>query len=128
MNAGRLNAMTISGETVSTLGILVARIRLSVFVVGSLLTGVMVASSGNIGFVGLMIPHIVRRMVGADLLDLRGYRRAHAYGARGYTDRHRDRPDRRPVLYLAAAAQGVCYSSPSNPALIPSSDASSSTA
>ena len=42
MNAGRLNAMTISGETVSTLGILVARIRLSVFIVGSLLTGVMV--------------------------------------------------------------------------------------
>lgn len=65
-NAGRLNAMTIGDETASTLGIPVARFRLSVFVVGALLTGCMVAFSGVIGFVGLMIPHIVRLLVGGD--------------------------------------------------------------
>ncbi len=66
MNSGALNAMTLGDETASTLGIAVARFRLSVFVVGALLTGVMVAFSGIIGFVGLMIPHIVRMMVGGD--------------------------------------------------------------
>ena len=66
MNAGRLNAMTIGDETASTLGIPVARFRLLVFVIGALVTGVMVAFSGIIGFVGLMIPHIVRILVGGD--------------------------------------------------------------
>lgn len=65
-NAGRLNAMTIGDETAATLGIPVARFRLSVFVVGALLTGCMVAFSGIIGFVGLMVPHIVRILVGGD--------------------------------------------------------------
>lgn len=65
-NAGRLNAMTIGDETASTLGIPVARFRLSVFVVGALLTGCMVAFSGIVGFVGLMIPHIARMLVGGD--------------------------------------------------------------
>ena len=66
VNADRLNAMTIGDETASTLGIPVARFRLSVFVVGALLTGSMVAFSGIIGFVGLMIPHLVRMLVGGD--------------------------------------------------------------
>lgn len=64
VRAGDLNAMTIGDETASTLGIPVARFRLTVFVVGALITGVMVAFSGIIGFVGLMIPHIARFLVG----------------------------------------------------------------
>ena len=64
--AAALNAMTIGDETASTLGIPVARFRLSVFVVGALITGVMVAFSGIIGFVGLMVPHIARMLVGGD--------------------------------------------------------------
>jgi iron complex transport system permease protein len=66
LNASSLNAMTIGDETASTLGIPVARFRLTVFVVGALITGVMVAFSGIIGFVGLMVPHIVRLLVGGD--------------------------------------------------------------
>ncbi len=66
LNASNLNAMTIGDETASTLGIPVARFRLSVFAVGALITGVMVAFSGIIGFVGLMVPHIVRLFVGGD--------------------------------------------------------------
>jgi iron complex transport system permease protein len=65
-NARNLNAMTIGDETAATLGIPVRRFRLTVFVVGALITGVMVAFSGIIGFVGLMIPHIVRLTVGGD--------------------------------------------------------------
>ncbi len=65
-NARNLNAMTVGDETAATLGIPVGRFRLQVFVVGALITGVMVAFSGIIGFVGLMIPHIVRLIVGGD--------------------------------------------------------------
>ena len=61
-----LNAMTIGDETASTLGIRVARFRLQVFVICALITGVMVAFSGMIGFIGLMVPHIARMLVGGD--------------------------------------------------------------
>ncbi|MEM6277170.1 MAG: iron ABC transporter permease [Pseudomonadota bacterium] len=66
--AGELNAMTVGDETAATLGIPVARFRLAVFVVGALITGVMVAFSGIIGFVGLMVPHIARMIVGGDYI------------------------------------------------------------
>ena len=64
--AADLNAMTIGDETATSLGIPVVAFRRKVFVTGALITGVMVAFSGMIGFVGLMIPHIVRAMVGGD--------------------------------------------------------------
>ncbi|VAW20621.1 ABC transporter, permease protein (cluster 8, B12/iron complex) [hydrothermal vent metagenome] len=64
--SGDLNAMTIGDETAATLGIPVTSFRIKIFVAGALLTGVMVAFSGIIGFVGLMVPHIVRMMVGGD--------------------------------------------------------------
>ena len=66
LRSGDLNAMMIGDETASTLGIPVVRFRLTVFVIGALLTGVMVAFSGMIGFVGLMVPHIVRFVTGGD--------------------------------------------------------------
>jgi iron complex transport system permease protein len=64
--AGRLNAMSLGDETAASLGIEVGRFRLTVFVVSALITGVMVAFSGLIGFVGLMMPHLVRLVVGGD--------------------------------------------------------------
>ena len=64
--AADLNAMSLGDETASSLGIPIARFRLSVFVAGALITGVMVAFSGIIGFVGLMMPHLVRLIVGGD--------------------------------------------------------------
>ncbi len=64
--AADLNAMTIGDETATSLGIPVVAFRRKVFVSGALITGVMVAFSGMIGFVGLMIPHIVRLVVGGD--------------------------------------------------------------
>jgi iron complex transport system permease protein len=62
-----LNAMSLGDETAASLGIPVARFRLSVFVAGALITGVMVAFSGIIGFVGLMMPHLVRLIAGGDM-------------------------------------------------------------
>lgn len=63
-----LNAMSLGDETAASLGIPVARFRLSVFVAGALITGVMVAFSGIIGFVGLMMPHLVRLIAGGDMV------------------------------------------------------------
>lgn len=64
--APRLNAMSLGDETAASLGIEVGRFRLTVFVVGALITGIMVAFSGLIGFVGLMMPHLVRLVIGGD--------------------------------------------------------------
>ena len=66
LRAGDLNAMTVGDETAATLGLNVARFRLTVFAAGALITGVMVAFSGIIGFVGLMVPHVARMIVGGD--------------------------------------------------------------
>lgn len=64
--AARLNAMSLGDETAASLGIEVGRFRLTVFVGAALITGVLVAFSGLIGFVGLMMPHLVRLVVGGD--------------------------------------------------------------
>ena len=61
-----LNAVTIGDETASTLGVSVHGFRLAAFTVSALLTGVMVAYSGMIGFVGLMVPHMVRMVLGGN--------------------------------------------------------------
>ena len=66
LHANDLNAMTIGDESAATLGVPVTRFRIEIFVVSALLTGTMVAFSGTIGFVGLMVPHIVRYLVGGD--------------------------------------------------------------
>lgn len=66
LRSGDLNAMTVGDETAATLGISVQRFRLMVFVAGALITGVMVAFSGIIGFVGLMMPHVVRLVMGGN--------------------------------------------------------------
>ncbi|MFB2594702.1 FecCD family ABC transporter permease [Paracoccus sp. p4-l81] len=66
MQAARLNAMSLGDETAASLGVEVGRFRLTVFAVCALITGVMVAFSGLIGFVGLMMPHLVRLLMGGD--------------------------------------------------------------
>ena len=66
LQARGLNALIVGDETAATLGVDLIRFRRSLFGVVSLVTGVMVAVSGAIGFIGLMIPHIVRLMVGTD--------------------------------------------------------------
>ena len=66
LQARSLNALIVGDESAATLGVDLVRFRRQLFLVVSLVTGVMVAVSGAIGFIGLMIPHIVRLMVGTD--------------------------------------------------------------
>lgn len=61
-----INALAMGDETAATFGISVVRFRATLFVVTALLTGVMVAFSGAIGFVGLLVPHFVRLVFGSD--------------------------------------------------------------
>lgn len=65
-NARALNAIAMGDETAATLGVSVQPFRMALFIVSALLTGVMVAFSGAIGFVGLMAPHFVRALAGPD--------------------------------------------------------------
>ncbi|GHF18755.1 FecCD family ABC transporter permease [Streptomyces morookaense] len=64
--ARRLNALAMGDETAAALGVDPARLRRSLFVVTAAVTGAVVAVSGAIGFVGLMVPHVARMLVGAD--------------------------------------------------------------
>jgi iron complex transport system permease protein len=48
------------------LGVDVRRVRLVVYIAASALTGLAVAVSGTIGYVGLLVPHLMRMIFGAD--------------------------------------------------------------
>lgn len=64
--ARELNLMALGEEPAMHLGVDVDRTRKVLFVVASLLVGAVVSMSGLIGFVGLVIPHIVRMISGPD--------------------------------------------------------------
>lgn len=60
-----LDAMAAGPDTAAALGVNVERLRQSLFFIQALLVGAMVAVAGGIGFVGLVIPHLARIMVGS---------------------------------------------------------------
>ncbi|WP_189543457.1 FecCD family ABC transporter permease [Streptomyces gelaticus] len=62
----RMNALLAGDESATSLGVDVHRTRAVLLVVSALLTGTLTAVAGGIGFVGLMIPHLVRLALGAD--------------------------------------------------------------
>ena len=66
--ANRLNynAMDAGDETARGLGVAVARLRLAGMLTASLVTATIISFVGVIGFVGLVCPHMVRRIVGDD--------------------------------------------------------------
>jgi iron complex transport system permease protein len=61
-----LNLLALGDAPAAHLGLHVARTRTLFFVVASLVTGAIVAACGIIGFVGLIVPHAVRLLVGPD--------------------------------------------------------------
>lgn len=61
-----LNLMLLGDERAGQLGVSVERFKLLALGVGSLLTAAAVAVVGLIGFVGLMVPHMVRLVLGPD--------------------------------------------------------------
>lgn len=64
--ARKLNALLLGDETAAALGVPVHRFRLTLLVVAALLTAAVIAVAGGIAFVGLIVPHAVRLLVGPD--------------------------------------------------------------
>lgn len=64
LSANLLDAFAFGDRQAAALGIPVGAVRATLLVATALLTGAMVSVSGAIGFVGLMIPHAVRLLVG----------------------------------------------------------------
>jgi iron complex transport system permease protein len=60
------NALTLGEEGALQLGVEVERIKRRTFVLGSLLTALTVSVAGMIGFVGLVVPHVLRLLFGPD--------------------------------------------------------------
>src|SRR6266581_1800954 len=66
LNARALNLMMLGERDAFDLGVEVGGVRLIVFLAASLLVGASVASSGSVGYVGLVVPHLVRLSFGSD--------------------------------------------------------------
>ncbi len=65
LRARQLDAMMLGEATALSLGVPVAKLRREVVVAVAILSGVTVAIAGVVGFVGLVVPHLARRWVGA---------------------------------------------------------------
>ncbi len=65
-SATRLNLFSVGEENAAALGVHTERSKAVVFLASSLLTGAAVAFAGVIGFVGLLVPHAARSVVGND--------------------------------------------------------------
>ena len=61
-----LNVLIRGNDTAKALGVSVTFVRISVYLLASMATAVSVTTAGSVGFVGLVIPHLTRMMVGND--------------------------------------------------------------
>lgn len=66
INYRGLNLLLLGDESAGALGVNVRRLQKILVLVASLMAGVTIAISGTIGFVGLMVPHFTRLLVGGD--------------------------------------------------------------
>lgn len=64
--ARELNLLARGADTAQTLGVAVGRLRRGVYIVASLATAAAVTHAGSIGFIGLIVPHLVRLATGND--------------------------------------------------------------
>jgi iron complex transport system permease protein len=64
--SGQLNLLSLGDDEAASLGVEVGRSRGAVFLAASLATGAAVALAGLVGFVGLIVPHLLRRAFGPD--------------------------------------------------------------
>jgi len=62
----KLNLLAMGDEDASNLGLNPKRIKSIIYILASVLVGIIVSVSGIIGFVGLLIPHVVRIIFGSD--------------------------------------------------------------
>jgi iron complex transport system permease protein len=61
-----LNVLIRGNDTAKALGVSVTFVRIAVYLLASMATAVSVTTAGSVGFVGLVIPHLTRMMVGND--------------------------------------------------------------
>lgn len=66
----RINILSLGDDEARTMGVNVGRLRLIVIVCATLVTSSAVAVSGTIGWVGLVIPHLSRKLVGSNFRHL----------------------------------------------------------
>jgi len=66
VSARALNAVALGAEPAASVGVDVHRVTRRIYLAASLIVGALVAVAGPIGFVGLIVPHITRSLVGAD--------------------------------------------------------------
>jgi iron complex transport system permease protein len=64
--ARELNLLALGEEPAAQLGVDTERVKLTIFAGAALLTATVVAFTGPIGFVGLVVPHVLRGLVGPD--------------------------------------------------------------
>lgn len=65
-DAARLNVLSLGDEAAAHLGIRVRAVEVRTLLASSLIVGAIVSVTGLIGFVGLIVPHLLRRMLGPD--------------------------------------------------------------
>lgn len=66
LDAGRMNLLALGSDPAGHLGVDVAKLERRVFFACSAVVGAVVSVTGLIGFVGLVVPHALRRLVGPD--------------------------------------------------------------
>ncbi|MYX97512.1 iron chelate uptake ABC transporter family permease subunit [Streptomyces sp. SID486] len=101
----RLNVLLAGDDSATALGVDVDRLRAVLLVLSALLTGTVIAVAGSIGFVGLMVPHLVRLTLGADhrrLLPLTALLGALYLVLVDLLSRTLDRPNELPLGILTA--------------------------
>jgi iron complex transport system permease protein len=64
--AGRLNVLALGEEQALQLGVEAEQVKRRIFVAASLTTGAAISAAGSIGFVGLIVPHAARLLLGPD--------------------------------------------------------------
>lgn len=64
---GRLNLLAFNDDEARSMGISVGKTRIAVIAVCTIMTAVVVSFCGQVGFVGFLVPHIARKVVGPDL-------------------------------------------------------------
>jgi iron complex transport system permease protein len=109
--ARAMNAMTTGEDTAASLGVAVNRVRIELLAVSALLTGSAVSVAGGIGFVGLMVPHATRLLVGPDHRRVLPIAALLGAGFLVWVDvlsRTVDRPNELPVGIFTAAIGAPC--------------------
>lgn len=66
LRSKELNVLSLGEEEAISIGVDVERLKREIFILGSVIVGLVVSICGAIAFIGLMVPHITRRLLGPD--------------------------------------------------------------